>query len=85
MPTEFDLAYPIDHLRSEPPHVPSCASGEARHFRVEGERWLACEEHAPDGSSLFFLGPGVMRRVRQFPSNWRELSDEELYSLSWCC
>ena len=29
-----------------------------------------------------FDGETIMRRVRDFPENWMELSDEELYALS---
>jgi hypothetical protein len=34
------------------------------------------------GRSLVFSTDGVMRRVRDFPENWRELSDAELVRLS---
>jgi hypothetical protein len=34
------------------------------------------------GRSLVFSTDGVMRRVRDFPANWFELSDEELFRLS---
>ena len=34
-------------------------------------------------STLIFIGPGAARRVREYPANWRDLSDIELYSLSW--
>ncbi|HKW11325.1 MAG TPA: hypothetical protein VJO33_13165 [Gemmatimonadaceae bacterium] len=33
--------------------------------------------------TLVFLGNGVARRVRIYPTNWRELSDDALYTLSW--
>jgi hypothetical protein len=35
------------------------------------------------GSSLVFESQDVMRRVRDYPSNWRSLSDEELAAISW--
>jgi hypothetical protein len=34
------------------------------------------------GRSLVFSSDGVMRRVRDYPPNWAELSDEELIRLS---
>lgn len=34
------------------------------------------------GRSLVFSTDGVMRRVRDFPANWFELSDYELLALS---
>jgi len=33
-------------------------------------------------SSLVFVTDDAMRRVREFPDNWRELSDNELYAVS---
>ena len=33
--------------------------------------------------TLIFLSPKVMRRVRSYPADWRDLSDAELYALSW--
>ena len=34
-------------------------------------------------NSLVFESDGVMRRVRSYPENWRELSPEALVALSW--
>jgi hypothetical protein len=34
------------------------------------------------GTHLMFDGEVVMRRVRCFPSDWYDLSDDELYALS---
>ena len=34
------------------------------------------------GRSLVFSTDGVMRRVRDFPANWFELSDHDLLALS---
>lgn len=33
--------------------------------------------------SLVFESDGVLRRVRDYPPNWRELSDNELMEVSW--
>lgn len=34
-------------------------------------------------NTLIFETDGVMRRVRNYPADWRLLSDVELVSLSW--
>lgn len=34
-------------------------------------------------SSLVFESDTTIRRVRNFPSDWRQLSDAELFALSW--
>lgn len=63
------------------------ASGPPRTRRVAQYRagfqfWTVYEddEHGP---ALIFETDGIARRVRGFPANWRELSAEELYALSW--
>ena len=35
------------------------------------------------GNTLVFETDGVIRRVRKFPENWRELSPAALLALSW--
>ena len=35
------------------------------------------------GFSLIFESDGVLRRVRDYPPEWRELSDAELMAVSW--
>ena len=54
---------------------------------MSGVRWLVYE-HAPtldrrSSPTLVFESDDVMRRVRAFPADWRDLSDERLYELSW--
>lgn len=73
------------HQLYEPPNTPPfCHEGRVRRFRIGPAPWLVCEHHQSDsGPSLVFFGPGVGRRVRNFPPNWCELSDEALYALSW--
>lgn len=34
------------------------------------------------GNSLVFINADVMRRVRSYPANWYELSDQDLYAVS---
>lgn len=53
----------------------------------EGRVWLVREMRSPsydrrDSASLVFLTDEVMRRVRDYPAEWRTLSDEALYALS---
>ena len=81
--TDLHLAYPIDKFNHEPPRFPGCASGVGRYFRVDGANWLVCIDQSENGPALLFLGPGVMRRVRSYPTDWLELSDDALYALSW--
>ena len=83
MSSRAPFDYPIDFGSLEPPHAPRLAVGESRTFWVSGRIWLVCEAQSRVGRALFFLGPGVMRRVSRYPSRWMELSDEALYSLSW--
>lgn len=61
-----------------------------RHFDgPDGRHWEVreVEERAPtDGAlahSLLFVAYDTIRRVRQYPADWRELPPEELYRLSW--
>jgi hypothetical protein len=58
-----------------------------RRFYVDGTLWLVKEVPVPSfdrrgGTHLLFDCESVMRRVRVFPPNWYELSDEELFALS---
>ena len=54
----------------------------------EGVRWHVYERSFTEydrrsGQSLIFASDAAVRRVRAFPQNWRELSDEDLATLSW--
>ena len=53
----------------------------------DGREWIVREVPAPDldrrqTPSLVFEAPDIIRRVRSYPANWRELSDEALFELS---
>jgi hypothetical protein len=50
-----------------------------------GEAWAVWEDlrTTPIGPSLVFENTKVARRVHEYPANWRDLSDEQLYALSW--
>lgn len=55
-----------------------------RRFEFLGETWGVWEDRrSVPGPSLVFENSKVARRVHEYPANWRELSDEELYRLSW--
>ena len=55
---------------------------------VDHEEWRVYElspaSYDRRGSNtLVFESDGVMRRIRNYPENWRSLSVEELLALSW--
>ena len=65
----------------------SAAPGKVRRISADGLRWVVQEVQAPafdrrGGTHLLFDGETIMRRVREFPANWHELGDDELYELS---
>ena len=54
----------------------------------DGARWVVYEHVLSEydrrsGRSLIFNSDFVVRRVRNFPGNWMELSEAELLKLSW--
>ncbi|MFL5612452.1 MAG: hypothetical protein ACJ796_02190 [Gemmatimonadaceae bacterium] len=59
----------------------------ARQIVVEDVVWLVYELALPfdrrSTPSLIFENEQVMRRIRNYPANWRTLSDEDLFALSW--
>jgi hypothetical protein len=60
----------------------------ARQVVVEGMPWLVYElPSAPfdrrSTTSLVFETENTVRRVRTFPAGWRDLSDDDLFALSW--
>ena len=59
-------------------------------FSGEDGMWWSVREYAADspianggGACLIFECDGVARRVRTFPSHWRELDSFALLMLSW--
>ena len=64
--------------------------GKSLAFHVDdGVAWLV-REYAGNsamansgGPCLIFESDGVMRRVRGFPANWREIGADALMELSW--
>jgi hypothetical protein len=59
-----------------------------RVIAVDGEQWLVYELPAfpfdrRNTPSLVFENEHTMRRVRDYPTDWRNLTDEALLELSW--
>lgn len=66
---------------------PLPVSEKVRYVVAEGQRWVVREVPAPQfdrrgGTHLVFWADAIMRRLRIFPENWYELSDEQLYALT---
>lgn len=64
------------------------AQQTARRVMVDGVLWLVYELQARQfdrrgTTSLVFESEMAVRRVRDFPTNWRMLTDEQLLTLSW--
>ena len=58
----------------------------AAHFATHMKHaWEVRELNDPATSlpTLVFVGGTGARRVRTYPTSWRELLDDELYTLSW--
>jgi hypothetical protein len=81
-------------LMSEPSksNESACAEDAVERERefmdVDGTRWRVREMpfslyDRRRGRSLIFWSDGAVRRVRDYPPNWHELSDEDLARLSW--
>lgn len=54
---------------------------------AQGEHWSVFE-HTPEYDrrsmpTLVFMSELIVRRVRSFPTDWLELSDGELFAVSW--
>lgn len=60
----------------------------ARRLFIDGVVWRVYElseqdHHSRSGASLVFESDSTIRRVREYPTDWRTLSDEALLALSW--
>ena len=49
-----------------------------RGLMADGEVWSVYEMNGIDDRSLIFETAKIVRRVRTFPTNWHDLSNEEL-------
>jgi len=75
--------WPVPKRRQGDDDKPRTRHAERR-FAVGGEGWAVWEDlRNLTGPSLVFENAKIARRIHQYPANWRELSDEELYALSW--
>jgi hypothetical protein len=66
----------------------SDTSVERSFLDAEGARWRVYEQAFADydrrsGLSLIFASESAVRRVRDYPAEWTELTDSELLALSW--
>lgn len=64
------------------------AQRHEREIIVDRVRWLVYELAAPvldrrSTPSLVFESEGTVRRIRNYPADWRSLDDKELFALSW--
>lgn len=71
-----------------PAHVRGAAAPVRVFVDAEGIRWQVSERPFADydrrrGLSLIFASDSAVRRVREYPADWFQLSDEELGALSW--
>jgi uncharacterized UPF0160 family protein len=58
---------------------------DARLLRAGPVEWAVYEHcHSYVGRSLIFESDRVVRRVRNYPANWRDLTDEQLREVSLC-
>lgn len=61
--------------------------GDVRHVvAADGGHWRVYERSSAAYDrrhSLVFESETTIRRVRNFPADWRSLPDEALYQLSW--
>ena len=77
------LATPMSDRRYGDDGKPRTRQAERR-FVIAGEAWAVWEDMRPPvGPSLVFEISKIARRVHNYPANWRELPDDQLYALSW--
>jgi len=73
--------------RSDDPFFITEIPHDARQLHVQGAVWWVYEDQRTEapfhGPALLFKGDHIARRIRYYPKDWRQLSDEELYALSW--
>ncbi len=72
---------------SSPSHALALAQQAGRHAIADGVLWLIYELpplplDRRTSPSLVFESDSVIRRVRDYPVDWRALSDEQLIELS---
>ena len=78
-----------EHPSGNAPHVN--ARDDGRDVMDDGVRWTVYELSDADltmydrrrARSLVFESEHAVRRLRDFPANWRQLPDDVLLALSW--
>ncbi len=67
----------------------SLAIGSAREITVDGTEWRVTERDSRETPGalgtrcLTFDSYHTVRRVWSYPTDWRQLSGDELYNVSW--
>jgi len=85
----FPLPFPMtDSDRREAARDEVIVEREREFVDAEGTRWRVKETSFSHydrrrGRSLIFWSDGAVRRVRSYPADWYELSENELVQLSW--
>ena len=69
-------------------HQADAPKVEREFVDVDGARWRVFELAFSDydrrrGMSLIFASDAAVRRVRDYPSDWQSLPDDQLLLLSW--
>lgn len=69
-------------------HAGARLRDEGRHITIDGESWVVYERPPEafdrrQSPSLVFECRTAIRRVRDYPPNWRQLADDVLERLSW--
>ena len=81
-----DEAGPVTHSPRRPHAADATSADERRFLTMDGVRWtvrlLANTYDRRSRPDLVFESDYVVRRVRDYPENWRELPDEALFALS---
>ena len=78
-----------DPMQNGPPAQERSAAPRVRVFMDEGgTQWQVSERPFADydrrrGLSLIFASDSAVRRVREYPVHWLQLSDDDLIALSW--
>jgi hypothetical protein len=78
----------MSDIKNVPSPAATAPEGERVFIDADGAKWRVYEQPNSDydrrrGSSLIFASEAAVRRVRQFPADWRTLSNEALARLSW--
>ena len=79
------MSGPTDRVASSPdnstPHARTFLDSEGSQWRVFEQGFSGYDRRS--GMSLIFASDAAVRRVRHYPTNWFDLPDAELLTLSW--